>query len=321
MFAVYASAPNPDDPLAGLTLGERPEPELRDGWVPVQVKAASLNMHDVFTLRGVGISPDAFPMILGCDAAGVLDDGSEVVVHAVIPSDGWVGDETLDPKRSILTERHQGSFAERVLVPRRNVLPKPAELSFAEAACMGTAWLTAYRMLFVKSGLRPGQTMLVQGASGGVATALVALGRAAGMRVWATGRSEAKRAVALEQGADAVFESGARLPERVDAVFETVGGATWSHSLKSLKPGGIVVISGATTGDASAAELQRIFFLQLRVAGSTMGTRDELLDLLSFCAQQQIRPHIGLELPLAEAERGFRAMIDGETAGKIVLTQ
>lgn len=320
MLAVYAAAPNPDDPLAGLTVGDRPAPAVPDGWVAVNVRAASLNMHDIFTLKGVGIRPEAFPMILGCDGAGTLDDGSEVVIHGVI-SEGWAGDETLDPKRSILTERHQGSFAERVVVPARNVLPKPEALSFAEAACMGTAWLTAYRMLFVRSGLRPGQTMLVQGASGGVATALVALGRAAGMRVWATGRSEQKRALATAQGADAVFESGARLPERVDAVFETVGGVTWSHSIKALKPGGTVVISGATTGDASAAELQRIFFLQLRVIGSTMGTRDELLDLLSFCAQQSIRPQIGLELPLEQAEEGFRAMVGGHTQGKIVFTR
>ena len=299
-------------------MGERPEPDVPDGWVTVDVRAASLNMHDVFTLRGVGIKADAFPMILGCDAAGVLEDGSEVVVHGVVGSDGWVGDETLDPKRSLLSERHPGTMADRVAVPRRNVIPKPDGLSFAEAACMGTAWLTAYRMLFVKSGLRPGQTMLVQGASGGVATALITFGHAAGMRVWATGRSEEKRALAEAHGADAVFEPGTRLPERVDAVFETVGGATWSHSLKALKPGGAVVIAGATTGDASAAELQRIFFLQLRVLGSTMGSRAELEDLLSFCVQQGIRPPIGSELPLTSAEDGFRAMIAGETAGKIV---
>jgi NADPH:quinone reductase-like Zn-dependent oxidoreductase len=321
MFAVYATEPNPDDPLASLALGERPEPEVPDGWVSVDVKAATLNMHDIFTLRGVGIGADRFPMTLGCDGAGVLDDGTEVVIHAVVSSDGWTGDETLDPKRSILTERHQGTFADRVIVPRRNVLPKPAALTFGEAACMGTAWLTAYRMLFVKSGLRPGQTMLVQGASGGVATALITLGRAAGMRVFATGRSEEKRAMASSLGADAVFEAGARLPERVDAVFETVGGATWSHSVKSLKPGGVIVISGTTTGDASPAELQRIFFLQLRVVGSTMGTLEELGDLLSFCAQQDIHPQIGMELPMEEAERGFRAMVDGETSGKIVFTR
>ena len=226
MFAVYASEPNPDEPLKSLTVGERPEPEVADGWVAVDVVAASLNMHDLWTLRGVGIKPDQFPMILGCDGAGRLADGTEVVLHSVIGDPGVAGDETLDPKRSLLTERYQGTFADTVVVPARNAVPKPVGLSMAQAAVMGTAWLTAYRMLFVKSGLRPGQTMLVQGASGGVATALVQLGHAAGMQVWVTGRSDAKRAVAERLGADATFPSGARLPARVDAVFETVGEAT-----------------------------------------------------------------------------------------------
>lgn len=321
MFAVYAAEPHPADPLAALRVGERPDPPVPDGFVPVTVKAASLNMHDLWTLRGVGIKPEQFPMILGCDGAGVLPDGSEVVLHSVIASPGWVGDETLDPGRTLLTEQLQGSFADTVVVPRRNVLPKPASLSFPEAACLGTAWLTAYRMLFVKSGLRPGQTMLVQGASGGVSTALVQLGRAAGMRVWVTGRSEGKRELARSLGAHQAFEPGARLPERVEAVFETVGKATWSHSAKSLKPGGIIVCSGATSGDAERAELQRLFFLQLRMVGSTMGTRDELADLLSYLDLTGLRPHIGRQLPMSEAEQGFRAMLDGETAGKIVFTR
>ncbi|HEX5401063.1 MAG TPA: zinc-binding dehydrogenase [Pseudonocardiaceae bacterium] len=321
MFAVYAAQPNRDDPLAALVVGEQDEPTTPPGWVKVRVRAASLNMHDLWTLRGVGIKPEQFPMTLGCDGAGVLEDGSEVVIHSVVTSPDWTGDETLDPKRTLLTEKLQGTFAEHVILPARNVLPKPAGLSFGEAACMGTAWLTAYRMLFVKSGLRPGQTMLVQGASGGVATALIALGKAAGMRVWVTGRTEAKRALATELGADATFESGARLPERVDGVFETVGRATWSHTMKSLKPGGTVVISGATSGDATAAELQRLFFLQLRVIGSTMGTRDELADLLRFCDQAGIRPTIGADLPFERAGEGLRSMLEGETAGKIVLTR
>ncbi|MCP2165158.1 zinc-binding dehydrogenase [Goodfellowiella coeruleoviolacea] len=321
MFAVYAAEPNAQDPLAALRIGERPEPEVPDGWVRVAIRAASLNMHDLWTLRGVGIKPDRFPMILGCDGAGVLDDGTEVMLHSVISDPGWVGDETMDPKRTLLTEKHQGTFADHVVVPARNVLPKPAGLSFAEAACMGTAWLTAYRMLFVKSGLRPGQTMLVQGASGGVSTALIALGRAAGFRVWVTGRSERKRALAERLGAHAAFETGARLPERVDAVFETVGKATWSHSMKSLKPGGIIVVSGATSGGDADAELSRLFFLQMRVVGATMGTRDELADLLRFCELSGVRPVIGTELPLERAEEGFRAMLAGETAGKTVFTR
>ncbi|MDQ3154056.1 MAG: zinc-binding dehydrogenase [Actinomycetota bacterium] len=320
MFAVYADRPDADDPLSALVVGERPDPEVPDGFVAVTVRAASLNMHDVFTLRGVGIKPDQFPMILGCDGAGVLEDGSEVVLHSVVTSPGWLGDETLDPKRTLLTERLQGTFADTVVVPERNVLPKPAGLSFSEAACMGTAWLTAYRMLFVKSGLRPGQTMLVQGASGGVATALVQIGRAAGMRVWVTGRTEEKRDLARSLGAHETFESGARLPDRVDGVFETVGKATWSHTMKSLKPGGIVVCSGATSGDPDAAQLQRLFFLQLRVVGSTMGTRDELRDLLEFLDLAGIKPQIGTELPMTDAEQAFRALVDGDTAGKTVLT-
>ncbi|RZQ60395.1 zinc-binding dehydrogenase [Amycolatopsis suaedae] len=318
MFAVYAKEPNQDSPLDALVVGERPEPEVPDGWVRVRVTAASLNMHDLWTLRGVGIKAEQFPMILGCDGAGVLDDGTEVVLHSVINAPGWQGDDTLDPKRTLLTEKYQGSFADYVVVPARNALPKPEGLSPAEAATMGTAWLTAYRMLFVKSGLRPGQTMLVQGASGGVSTALIQLGRAAGMRVWVTGRSESKRALADSLGAHQTFESGARLPERVDAVFETVGKATWSHSVKSLKPGGIIVVSGSTSGPDAHAELQRVFFLQLRVVGSTMGTRDELADLLRYVEISGIRPQIGAELPFTEAAEGFSRMAEGDTAGKIV---
>ena len=321
MFAVYAAEPNADAPLQSLRVGDRPEPETPDGWVSVTVSAASLNMHDIWTLRGVGIKPDPFPMILGCDGAGRLDDGTEVVLHSIIGDPTWFGDETLDPKRNMLTERHQGSFAEKVVVPRRNAIPRPQGMTAAQGSVMGTAWLTAYRMLFTKSGLQPGQTMLVQGASGGVSTALVQLGRAAGMRVWVTGRSEEKRAVAERLGAHATFATGERLPGRVDAVFETVGEATWSHSMRALKPGGVIVVSGATSGPNPGADLQRLFFLQLRVIGSTMGTRDELANLLEFVANAGIAPEIGLELPMERAEEGFRAMLDGDTAGKIVFTR
>ena len=321
MFAVYAAEPNADDPLSSLTVGERPDPEAPEGWVAVQVAAASLNMHDIWTLRGVGIKPDQFPMILGCDGAGTLPDGSEVVIHSVIGDPAFRGDETLDPRRTLLTEKHQGSFADTVIVPARNAIPKPAALSTVQAACMGTAWLTAYRMIFTKSGLRPGQRMLVQGASGGVATALIQLGRAAGMEVWATGRSDGKRAVAERLGAHATYPSGERLPGKVDAVFETVGDATWSHSMRALKPGGIIVISGTTSGPNPPADLQRLFFLQLRVVGSTMGTRDELADMLTFIATAGITPEVGLELPMEKAAEGFRAMLDGTATGKIVFTR
>ncbi|WP_265448096.1 zinc-binding dehydrogenase [Flexivirga meconopsidis] len=321
MFAVYADQPHKDAPLEGLVVGERPEPQVPDGWVKVNVKAASLNLHDVWTLRGVGIKPEQFPMTLGMDAAGTLDDGTEVVIYPVVNQAGWTDDQTLDPKRTLLTEQHQGTFADQVVVPAANALPKPAGLSFAQAACLGTAWLTAYRMLFTKSGIRPGQTMLVQGASGGVSTALIALGKAAGMRVWCTGTSDEKRALAKEVGADEVFEPGARLPERIPVVFDSVGKATWSHSIKSLIPGGTLVTCGATTGEPESAELTRIFFLQLQVLGSTMGTRSEFADLLSYCATAGLQPAIGQELPMERAKEAFEAMIDGRTGGKLVLTR
>jgi NADPH:quinone reductase-like Zn-dependent oxidoreductase len=320
MFAVYAQGFSTDDPLDGLVVGERPEPDVPDGWTTVTVKAASINHHDVWSLRGVGLREDALPMILGCDAAGLDEDGNEVVVHAVISSPGWRGDETLDPKRSLLSERYQGTFAEKVTVPRHNVVPKPAGLSFVEAACLPTAWLTAYRMLFTQSGLQPGDSVLVQGAGGGVATSLIMLARAAGFRVYATSRDQDKRARALEIGAHEVVETGERLPTRVDAVMETVGGATWSHSIKSMRPGGTLVVCGATSGDASPAELTRIYFQQMRVHGSTMGTREELHRLAQFMDVTGIRPLIDRELPMDQAAEGLQAVADGDVFGKIVLT-
>jgi NADPH:quinone reductase-like Zn-dependent oxidoreductase len=321
MFAVTAARLAAEDPLAGLELGEHADPVPAEGWATVRVKAAALNHHDVWSLRGVGLPADRLPMILGCDAAGIDEDGREVVVHAVIgdPAAGG-GDETFDPGRSLLSERYDGTFADLVAVPRRNLVPKPAALSFEQAACLPTAYLTAYRMLFSRAGLEPGATVLVQGAGGGVATALIVLGRAAGYRIWATSRSEERRARALELGADQVFENGARLPERVDAVMETVGQATWGHTLRSLRPGGVVVVSGATSGAVPPADLNRVFFLQLSVIGSTMGTRDQLARLLTFLEQTGVRPLIDRTLPLAQARDGFAAMISGELFGKIVFT-
>lgn len=322
MFAVYAESFDATNPLNGLVVGERPDPEVPDGWTTVQVKAASLNHHDVWSLRGVGLKEEALPMILGCDAAGIDADGNEVVVHAVVSDPSWIGDETLDPKRSLLSERFQGTFADTVAVPRVNVVPKPESLSFEEAACLPTAWLTAYRMLFVRGGLKGGDTVLVQGAGGGVATALITLARAAGLKVLATSRDETKRQRALEIGAHEVFESGERLPVKVDAAMETVGKATWSHSIRSLRPGGKIVVSGTTSGpQLDDAELTRIFFLQLEVVGSTMGTRSELASLVNLLDATGARPLIDRVIPMTDARDGFAAMEEGNLFGKVVFTR
>jgi NADPH:quinone reductase-like Zn-dependent oxidoreductase len=258
-------------------------------------------------------------MILGCDAAGIDDKGEEVIVHAVIADPEYPGGEIIDPKRTLLSELHPGTLAERVAVPRRNLVPKPESLSFEEACCLPTAWLTAYRMLFERSGLRPGQTVLVQGAGGGVASAAIELGRAAGFRVWATSREQRKLDFAIECGAHAVFESGARLPEKVDVVLETVGKATWGHTLRSLKPGGRVVIAGATSGYDPGAELNRVFFKELEIVGSTMGTLEDLHHLVSMIDATGIRPRIDKTFPLAEVAEGIRALAEGDVLGKIVI--
>lgn len=321
MLAAYAAGIDRDHPLSMLRIGDvEPGPTPED-WVDVDVRAVSLNHHDLWALRGQALSADRVPMILGTDAAGIAPDGSEVLVYAVIGDAGaGRGDETLDPRRSMLSEIYPGTCAERVRVPARNLVAKPAGLSMEEAACLPTAYLTAYRMLVTKAEVEPGQTVLVQGAGGGVATALILLAKALGVRVWVTSRDEKKREAALALGADAAFESGQRLPDRVDAVMETVGAATWDHSLKALRPGGVVVVSGATSGEAPSAQLNRVFFLQLRILGSTMGTRAELVELLALLDASGVRPLIDSVRPMTQAADAFAVLESGNVHGKLVMT-
>src|SRR5437016_13124912 len=209
MFAVYATHAATHDPLSALKLGERPEPDVPEGWVRVRVSHASLNCHDLFTLLGMSGHPEGitYPIILGNDAAGTLDDGTPVIIYPMMGSNDWRGDETLDPGWHIPSEFVAGTFADYTAVPKRNQIPLPANLSPLHASVLGTAWLTAYRALFTKSGLRAGETVLIQDATGGMATALIQLGRAAGFEVWVTSRSEEGRAQAKALGAHQRFPS------------------------------------------------------------------------------------------------------------------
>jgi NADPH:quinone reductase-like Zn-dependent oxidoreductase len=320
MRAAVATVFDANNPVVGLTIGEHVGKAHPDGWVRVNVKAASLNHHDVWTLRGVATPESNLPIVLGGDAAGVTDDGREVVVHSVI-GDGsaFGGDETLDPRRSLLSEVYDGTLATEVWVPAENLIDKPAFLSFDEAACLPTAWLTAYRMLFTRAQLDKGHTVLIQGAGGGVATALIMLAHAAGATVWVTSRDEAKRAHALTLGADEAFEPGAKLPGKADCVMESVGEATWSHSLRSLRPGGRLVVCGATSGPNPPADLNRVFFLQLQVMGSTMGTKQELIDLMNFMERTGVRPPIQTVYSLDDADKAIERMASGDVQGKLVI--
>ena len=320
MYAIYAAGIDRDDPLSVLGIGEVEPKPTPEEWVDVEVKAMSLNHHDVWALKGQALREEQVPMILGTDAAGIGPDGSPVVVHAVIGSPVR-GDETLDPKRSLLSEVYPGTFAERVRVPAGNLIPLPDGMGFEEASCLPTAYLTAYRMLATKSGAQAGDTVLIQGAGGGVSTAAIVLAKAMGFRVWVTSRDAAKGEWAVSIGADEAFEVGARLPDKVDAVIETVGEATWDHSLKSLRPGGTIVVSGATSGAMPPSQLNRVFFLQLQIVGSTMGTAPEFQQLLALLAESGVRPIIDRTLPMDQAAEGFAAMIDGTLRGKIVMTR
>ena len=329
MKAVYASRVNNADPLAALAVGDLPEPEPRPFWSTVSVKAVTVNHHDIWSLRGVGLRAEQTPMILGTDAAGILDEdmpgrgglkaGSEVVLYTFVGTDG--AGVAPGERRTILSEKYPGTMAERVAVPSANVFAKPVNLDFAEAAALGTSWLTAYALVFTSANVKPGDTILVQGAGGGVSTAAIQLAHTAGLEVFVTSRSETKRERALALGADAAFESGARLPRKVDAVIESVGAAPWSQSVKSVRPGGTIAICGATTGDQPVAELTRDFFQDIRVQGNTMGSRDDFARLLRFVEHADLHPAVDSTFAgLDAAPDAFRRVIGGDAFGKVAIT-
>jgi NADPH:quinone reductase-like Zn-dependent oxidoreductase len=323
MFAVYATHAAPDDPLSALSIGDMPEPNVPAGWVRVKVSHASLNRHDLFTLRGISGHPEGinYPMILGNDAVGTLDDGRSVVIYPMMGSDDWRGNETLDPQWHIPSEFIHGTFADYAVVPKRNAIPLPKGLSPLHASVLGTAWLTAYRALFTKSGLRAGETVLVQGATGGMATALIQLGSAAGFEVWATSRTKEGRTRAEALGAHATFLPDEPVPRKVRAVIDSVGAASWSHSLSSVARGGVLVVVGGTTGFDAPLNLLSVVAEQLTITGSIMGTLKDMEDMMGLIAQAGIKPEIGAVLPMERAAEGFRGMFEGRTHGKCIFTR
>ena len=259
-------------------------------------------------------------MILGCDAAGVDERGRPVVVHSVITSDAWHGSPLLDPRLTILSEDAQGTLADYVEVPIENLVEKPEELSFQEAACLPTAWVTAYHMLFCQAGLSSGDRLLIQGASGGLAAAVVALATSAGIEVWLTSRSPDAVDHLGDLGTGRVIGHGERPPERVDAVVDGVGAATWEHSLKSLRPGGILLAVGGTSGFSAKVDIGRVVRNRLRLVGSMMGSKEDLQAVVGLCRERGIRPAIDLVVPFADASVGFGRLVAGALAGKVVVT-
>ncbi len=221
-------------------------------------------------------------------------------------------------RRTILSEKYAGTMAEKTPSADRQRVRQTANLTTAEAAALGTSWLTAYSLLFDAAGMKPGDR-----AHSGRGRRRVHCGhparpcrRSGGVRHLARSETNGPR---RSIGADAAFETGARLPHKVDAVIESVGAATWSHSVKSVRPGGTIAICGATTGDQPGAELTRIFFQDIRVQGNTMGSRDDFARLLKFVEHADLHPAIDSTYALADAPAAFRKVVDGDVFGKVVL--
>ncbi|MXQ67405.1 zinc-binding dehydrogenase [Actinomadura rayongensis] len=318
MLAIRRTAPDPDGRLTGIEIADRPAPPRPDGWTTVRLKSASVNHSDLAAVRGPGFEPGTH-RVLGIDGAGLDEDGNEVIVYPIVSGPGYA-DPLYDPDLRALSQGLDGTWAEEVHVPRANLIPKPAGLSWDHAACLGTAWLTAYRMLFGRADLKPGETVLVQGAGGGVSTALISLGVAAGLRVWVTSRDpdRGERAV-TELGAHAAFSPGARLPEQVDAAMDATGRATFAHSLRSVRTGGRLVTAGAVTGGTTDLDLADLFIRSISLHGSAMGSPTDLRNLARHCATGGARPKIDSTWPLHDAKPGIARALAGDQFGKIVL--
>ncbi|HYZ76854.1 MAG TPA: zinc-binding dehydrogenase [Gaiellaceae bacterium] len=303
-----------------------PDPEPGPGDVLVRLRAASLNRLDVFVRRGLPSVPK--PRILGADGAGVVESvgddveglapGDRVVINPGFEHDGRI---------TVVGEHFDGTHAELIALPASNIYRLPDELGFEEAAAFPLVFETAFRMLVTKAGVAAGEWVLVWGIGGGLATAALAIAKALGARVIATSTSEAKLTRAAELGADAAVptaEAAARVKEitdgrGVDVVVEHVGEATWATSLAVAAPAGRMVVCGATSGPNPPAALHRIWWKQLTIYGSTMGTKTDFEGAYELVRSGRARPVVDAVFPLAEARAAHERLEAGEQFGKIVL--
>jgi zinc-binding alcohol dehydrogenase/oxidoreductase len=314
-----------------LRYEEAPDPEPRAGEVLIELRAASLNRLDVWVRRGLPSVPK--PRILGADGAGTVH-ALGAGVEGLAAGDAVVINPGLDHgdgRITVVGEHMDGTHCELIAVPATNVYPIPAGLSFEEAAAFPLVFETAYRMLATKARLQPGEWVLVWGIGSGVATAAAAIAKALGARVVATSSSDEKleRAVDLlgvdatinHASADVRAELTAVLDgaSGVDVVVEHVGQDTWATSLAVARPEGRIVVCGATSGPNPPAQLHRIWWKQLTILGSTMGTKEDFEGAYELVATGRARPVVDSVFPLAEARAAHERMEAGDHLGKIVL--
>jgi NADPH2:quinone reductase len=313
-----------------LVLEEAPDPEPGPGEVLVRLRASALNRLDVFVRQGLPSVPK--PRILGADGAGVVealgdgvtgfDQGERVVLNPGIEVGGG--------RIHVIGEHGDGTNAELIAVPATNVHPIPESLSFEEAAAFPLVFETAYRMLVTRAGLREGEWVLAWGIGGGVSTAALAIAKALGARVLATSSSDAKLERARELGADATVNHAtgdvkAAVKEAtdghgIDVVIENVGEATWTTSLQVAAQGGRITVCGATSGPNPPAALHRIWWKQLSILGSTMGTGEDFAGAYELVTSGRALPVVDSVLPLEEIRAAHERLEAGEQLGKIVLT-
>jgi NADPH:quinone reductase-like Zn-dependent oxidoreductase len=298
-----------------LRYEDAPDPVPGEGEVLVELRAASLNHLDLWVRKGLPSVPK--PRILGADGAGLVD-GERVVINPGIEH----GDRI-----TVIGEHMDGTHAELIAVPRANVYPIPDEMSFEEAAAFPLVFETAYRMLVTKAGLREGEWVLLWGIGGGIGTAANSIARALGARTIVTSSSDEKLArveadIKVNHGSDDVVEAvkDATAGAGADVVVEHVGEATWQRTLQAVRQGGRVAVCGATTGPNPPAALHRIWWKQLTIYGSTMGTKEDFEGAYDLVASGKASPVVDEVFPLSEARAAHERMEAGEQLGKIVLT-
>lgn len=311
-----------------LVLEDRPSLQPSEGQAVVRLRAAALNHRDVWIRKGqyAGLK---FPIVLGSDGVGTVEKGpaewlgKDVIVN---PSLDW-GDreEAKSDAFNILGLPHDGTFAEEVVVPAENLVEKPGFMSDAQAAALPLAGLTAYRALFARSGLKLGERVLITGAGGGAASLGLRFAVAAGARVWATTSGEAKLRRAEAMGAEKAVDYRQEgweeaLGEEFDVILDSAGGPGFLKLIDLAAPGGRIAFFGATAGDPPAFPMRKVFWKQLSVLGTTMGSPKDFADLVAFVAQHRIVPDVDVTFPVERANEALDRMESGAQAGKIVLT-
>jgi NADPH:quinone reductase-like Zn-dependent oxidoreductase len=326
-----------------VNVEDLPDPQPRTGQVLVGVKAAALNHLDIWVRKGWQGLTLSFPHVLGSDVAGVVEAvgpgaegvkvGDAVVLNPSLGCGGCEqclsGHENLCRKFSILGEHVSGGQAQKIAISARHVLPKPPRLSFEEAAAVPLTFMTAWHALVQRANVRPGETVLVHAAGSGVGVAAVQIAKLLGARVIATAGSDAKLEKAKGLGADEVVnyekqdfsKEVRRITERkgADVVFEHVGKTTWEKSILSVALGGRITTVGATTGFDPLTDLRHVFFRQISILGSTMGTAADLMNVLRFVGEGRLRPVVDRVLPLSEARNAQGLLSERAQFGKIVL--